>query len=62
MDEAEKKIEKIIEMTADLWNAWMDLPDIIKHQSDNKEMAVDIHHIQNRIMAINYKQRVKQIA
>lgn len=40
---------RIIDMTADLWNAFLDLGD--HHPSDRDEMARDIHDIQQRIMA-----------
>ena len=46
MTEAEKRL---LQMTADLWNAFLDLPD--RHPSDAEETQRDIHNIQNRIMA-----------
>jgi hypothetical protein len=39
----------LIEMTADLWNRFLALPN--SHPADAEEMALDIHRIQNRIMA-----------
>jgi hypothetical protein len=39
----------ILGMTADLWNALIELP--APHGQDNAEHMRDIHDIQNRIMA-----------
>lgn len=41
--------KKIIDLTAELWNLLIDLPD--PHQWDNQEHMHDIHSIQNRVMA-----------
>jgi hypothetical protein len=46
------KIENLLELTADLWNEWLKIPEHEKHPSDNSEMCTDIHHIQNRLMAL----------
>lgn len=40
---------RVIDMTAELWNAFLDLGD--NQFSDREEMARDIHDIQQRIMA-----------
>lgn len=40
---------KAIELTAQLWNLLVKLPD--PHPCDNQEFMRDIHDIQNRIMA-----------
>jgi hypothetical protein len=40
---------KVLDLTAQLWNAFLDLPD--RHPSDAEEMAHDIHNIQHRVMA-----------
>lgn len=40
---------QVLDLTAELWNAFAALPD--KHPSDAAEMQRDIHDIQNRIMA-----------
>lgn len=39
----------ILEMAADIWNAFLALSD--RHPADAEEMALDIHRIQNRVMA-----------
>lgn len=39
----------ILDMTADLWNAFLALAN--HHPADAGETALDIHRIQNRIMA-----------
>jgi hypothetical protein len=39
----------IIELSAKLWNAFLALPD--HHPADCPELALDIHRIQNRVMA-----------
>ncbi len=39
----------LIDMTVDLWNAFLALPD--HHPADADEMALDVHRVQNRIMA-----------
>lgn len=44
-----KEEQDILNMTADLWNAILDLP--VLHPLDMKETQRDIHNIQHRIMA-----------
>jgi hypothetical protein len=42
---------KVIELTADLWNAYVALAVSDRLPSEREEMARDIHSIQQRIMA-----------
>lgn len=46
-----QKEQAVLKITADLWNAILDLP--VLHPSDMRETERDIHNIQNRIMARN---------
>lgn len=39
----------VLRLTAELWNAFMDLPK--QHIDDLQETKLDIHRIQNRVMA-----------
>lgn len=41
--------KRVLELTAQLWNAWIMLPG--SHPFDAAETEHDIHNIQNRIMA-----------
>lgn len=49
--ESKERIERILGLTADLWNEWLLIPEHLKHPSDNGQMCTDIHHIQNRLFA-----------
>jgi len=51
MKKHNKDFKKLMKLSADLFDAWVALPDYIKHSHDNTEMTRDIHDIQNRILA-----------
>jgi len=54
-DSINEKLDKLIGLTADFWNEWNSIPEHEKHPSDNNEMCIDIHHIQNRLLAFKYQ-------
>ena len=41
--------QKVLDLTVELWNAFLDLPD--QHPHDAPETMRDLHNIQNRLMA-----------
>ena len=47
--ELTEKEKDLINRAADLWNAWLDLPDL--NHYDNVEMQSSIHRIQHQVMA-----------
>lgn len=53
-DELKIELDKCLNLSADLYNAFNNIPDQFKHKMDNQETCRDIHDIQNRIMSIAY--------
>jgi hypothetical protein len=57
-EELKHKIDELLNISADLYNKFIELPDGVKHKMDDAELCRDIHDIQNRVMSIAYQNNI----
>lgn len=59
MRELNERENKVLDLTAQLWNAILELEEL--HPHDNSEHMRDIHNIQNRILARSYYEKLRYL-
>ena len=55
----EDQINKAFDLSAQLFNSVVEIDKDKKHPMDDSETCRDIHNIQNRIIALAYKNNIK---